>query len=256
MATLDIPLWQINVAMAIGLLGVYVGWRGGMRRMVGFYDMPAATRLLLFGFFFGALYQVAAIELVMRPLWTGHLPPVVPALLVGVAISLATMFLLTRESVRRLNGQPTAGWAFGLGLGAMMVGRLLIEMIAFPEGLGNWIRGFTPEVLILGAGLAVLVPWTEAILCSWQGWHALHGSRFLPLVKAGLIRSMLFFVLAFGVVYPFALLLLPAFVLWGQRQADAVWLPSGLSPRMKQEWTRLQRTGIATGVRAVAFEEE
>jgi len=67
---------------------------------------------------------------------------------------------------------------------------------------------------------------------------------------------MLLVVIAFGLTYPIALLVLPAAIIWGQSAADRVWLPSGLSPRMKQEWTRLQRTGVSTGVRSIGHEDE
>jgi hypothetical protein len=95
-----------------------------------------------------------------------------------------------------------------------------------------------------------------AIICSWQGWHALEGRRFKPALKATLLHSMLLITIAIGLAYPIALFVLPAAIIWGQNTADRIWLPSGLSPRMKQEWTRLQRTGVSTGVRSVANEEE
>ena len=253
---IGIPLWQLQVATAIGLLGVWIGWRGGMSRMIGFYDLPAATRLLLFGFFFGVLYGFFAVALVMHPMWQGILLPLVPLLMVALGISLATMFLLTREGVRRLNGQPTAGWTFGLGMGSMLVVRLIYEVFAFPDDIGHWIYGFNAASIALALGLVLTVPWTEAIICSWQGWNALEGRRFKPAFKAMLARSILLVILTFGVVYPLALLFLPPFIMWGQTRADQVWLPSGLSPRMKQEWARLTRTGIATGVRAVPMVDE
>jgi hypothetical protein len=253
---IGIPLWQLQVATAIGLLGVWIGWRGGMSRMIGFYDLPAATRLLLFGFFFGVLYGFFAVALVMHPMWQGILLPLVPLLMVALGISLATMFLLTREGVRRLNGQPTAGWTFGLGMGSMLVVRLIYEVFAFPDDIGHWIYGFNAASIALALGLVLTVPWTEAIICSWQGWNALEGRRFKPAFKAMLARSILLVILTFGVVYPLVLLFLPPFIMWGQTRADQVWLPSGLSPRMKQEWSRLTRTGIATGVRAVSMVDE
>ena len=53
------------------------------------------------------------------------------------------------------------------------------------------------------------------------------------------------FTLAIGLNYPWFLPILPAMIFIGQKRADDVWLISGLSPRMKQEWNRLQRTGVA-----------
>ena len=133
---------------------------------------------------------------------------------------------------------------------------LLVYRLITTTGAGFVVSGFGWQTLLVGFALAAMVPWSMAIIGSWQGWNALEGRRFKPAFKAMLMHSTLLVILAFGLAYPIALLGLPAFIVWGQRQADTVWLPSGLSPRMKQEWARLQRTGVSTGVRSVASEEE
>ena len=254
---LGIPLWQLQVATTLGLIGVWIGWRGGMSKMVGFYDLPTATRLLLYGFFTGAVYQAAASEMVLDSLWVGIAFPLLPLLLLSLLLSLLTMFMLTRESVRRLNGQPTAGWTFGLGIGSMLVVLLIYRLFSTKdEQIGFITTGFGLSSLFFGLILTSTVPWTMAIIGSWQGWHALEGRRFKPAFKAMLLHSMLLVTVAFGMTIPIALCVLPAVIIWGQGTADRLWLPSGLSPRMKQEWTRLQRTGVSTGVRSVATEEE
>jgi hypothetical protein len=254
---IGIPLWQLQVATSIGLIGVWIGWRGGMSKMVGFYDLPTATRLLLYGFFVGAVYQAAASSLVLDLLWANIGFPLIEMLLLSLTLSLLTMFLLTREGVRQLNGQPTAGWTFGLGLGSMLVVLLIYRLISTRDAeIGFVTMGFGWVSLLFGAVLACVVPWSMAIIGSWQGWHALEGRRFKPAFKAMLLHSILLIIIAFGLTYPIALFILPAGIIWGQSKADKIWLPSGLSPRMKQEWIRLQRTGISTGVRSVGIEEE
>ena len=254
-ADLGIPLWQLQVATAIGIIGVWIGWRGGMSKMVGFYDLPTATRLLLYGFFIGSVYQFLSATLVLDPIWAGDLLPIVPLLLLTLLLSLLTMFLLTREGVRRLNGQPTAGWTFGLGIGPMVVVLLIYRLITTEDG--NFVtNGFTWQTIVFGLFLSGMIPWTMAIIGSWQGWNALNGHRFKPAFKAMLLHSMLLMVINIGLTYPIAFLVLPIFIIWGQKKADDVWLISGLSPRMKQEWNRLQRSGISTGVRSLAPEEE
>ena len=110
--------------------------------------------------------------------------------------------------------------------------------------------------MIFGIILAAIVPWSMAIIASWQGWNALEGRRFKPAFKAMFLHTTLLFTLAIGLNYPWFLPIIPVLIFMGQRRADEVWLISGLSPRMKQEWNRLQRTGVSTGVRAVAPEEE
>ena len=110
--------------------------------------------------------------------------------------------------------------------------------------------------IAFGIVLAAIVPWSMAIIAAWQGWNALEGRRFKPAFKAMMMHTTLLFTLAIGLSYPWFLPIIPALIFVGQKKADEVWFIAGLSPRMKQEWTRLQRTGIATGVRAVASEEE
>ncbi len=255
MVELGIPLWQLQVVTSIGIVGVWIGWRGGMSRMIGFYDLPTATRLLLYGFFVGALYQFLAASIVLDPIWAGTGLPIVEGFLLSLSFSLLTMFLLTRQGVRQLNGQPTAGWTFGLGVGSMLV-VLLIYRLVTTTGAGFLTSGFGIPSLFFGVVLATIVPWSMALIASWQGWNALEGRRFKPAFKAMLLHMTLLFTLAVGLNYPWLLPIIPALIFIGQKRADEVWLISGLSPRMKQEWNRLQRTGVATGVRAVAPVEE
>ncbi len=223
--------------------------------MIGFYDLPTATRLLLYGFFAGALYQFLASSMVLDPIWSGTGLPIVEGFLLSLSYSLLTMFLLTRQGVRQLNGQPTAGWTFGLGVGSMLVVLLLYRLVT-TTGAGFLTSGFQIPTIIFGLVLATIVPWSMAIIAAWQGWHALQGRRFKPAFKAMFLHTTLLFTLAIGLNYPWFLPLIVALIFVGQKKADEEWFVSGLSPRMKQEWTRLQRTGIATGVRAVAPEEE
>ena len=43
------------IGLCIGLLGIYVGWRGTIARMTGFYDLSGAAKSLLFGIVSGVL---------------------------------------------------------------------------------------------------------------------------------------------------------------------------------------------------------
>ena len=55
MAQVPIAMWEMQLAFAIGLLGIYVGWRGTIARMTGFYDLSGAVKTLLFGLVAGVL---------------------------------------------------------------------------------------------------------------------------------------------------------------------------------------------------------
>ena len=58
MAVAEIPLVQMQLAIAIGLLGVYIGWRGIIAKMTGFYDMAGAFKYLLYGIVSGMVFAL------------------------------------------------------------------------------------------------------------------------------------------------------------------------------------------------------
>jgi len=55
----------MQLAFAIGLLGIYVGWRGTIARMTGFYDLSGAAKSLLFGIVSGVLAASAIDALIL-----------------------------------------------------------------------------------------------------------------------------------------------------------------------------------------------
>ena len=55
MAEAPIEMWEMQVAFAIGLLGIYAGWRGSIAKMTGFYDISGAVKTLLFGLIAGVI---------------------------------------------------------------------------------------------------------------------------------------------------------------------------------------------------------
>ena len=61
-----ITLPQMQFAFAIGLLGVYIGWRGIIAKMTGFYDMAGAFKYLLFGIVSGMVFAVASDEMILK----------------------------------------------------------------------------------------------------------------------------------------------------------------------------------------------
>ena len=65
MAEAPIELWEMQVAFAIGLLGIYVGWRGTIAKMTGFYDLSGAVKTLLYGIISGVLAASAIDALIL-----------------------------------------------------------------------------------------------------------------------------------------------------------------------------------------------
>ena len=244
MAVEAIPMWQLQIATAFGLLGIWFGWRGGMRRMGGFYDTGPAMKLMMGGFFLGALIGYFQATFLIYPFLVDFglsLAAFGVAIVLGFAVSLASMLGVTRQFVRSVRGQPTAGWAMGLGFGAMEVTRFGYVIFALPEGYGL-VNGFGIPSLLVLALLGLFLPWTEALICSWQGWNALNGYRFKPALQAAFARALLYCALVYGLYFTPMLFILPAIVIGLQRKADGEWLPSGLTPALRQEWNRIQRT--------------
>ena len=68
MADAPIEMWEMQLAFAIGLLGIYVGWRGTIARMTGFYDLSGAAKSLLFGIVSGVLAASAIDALILAEL--------------------------------------------------------------------------------------------------------------------------------------------------------------------------------------------
>ena len=50
-----IPMWEMQIAFAIGLAGIYFGWQGTLARMTGFYDLSGAFKTLIAGIVVGAI---------------------------------------------------------------------------------------------------------------------------------------------------------------------------------------------------------
>ena len=65
MADAPIDMWEMQLAFAIGLLGIYVGWRGTIARMTGFYDLSGAAKSMLFGIVSGVLAASAIDALIL-----------------------------------------------------------------------------------------------------------------------------------------------------------------------------------------------
>jgi hypothetical protein len=118
----SLPAYQVQLLIAIGLLGVYAGWRGGMQRMAGFYDMPSATKHLAYGLVLGAFSAIFIDQLFITTVAsTGvvYFEFILLMFFIGLFQALLVHFVLTRKNVRMLRAPPTSGWTMGLGMGAI-----------------------------------------------------------------------------------------------------------------------------------------
>ena len=99
MAEVPIEMWEMQLAFAIGLLGIYAGWRGTIGRMTGFYDLSGAVKTLLFGLVVGVLVASLIDSLILGPIRLESVNIIevsVIALVIGMAESAFALFLLGR----------------------------------------------------------------------------------------------------------------------------------------------------------------
>tara|TARA_B100000131_G_scaffold323090_1_gene379746 strand:- start:3528 stop:4319 length:792 start_codon:yes stop_codon:yes gene_type:complete len=233
-------LTQVNLMLFFGLLGMGLGWQGGMRRLHGFYDIQPAVRMILYGLILGSFLALAIDELIFLPSYvlaaeggggTGTWPGLLVSLIVANLTSLVVMFLLTRRSVRLNKSAPTSGWALGLAMGSMVAVRLGFELLR--------IHGLTWTV---GASIAILVvfmPQMEAVISSGQGSRGQRGERWLALFWATFWRF-------FGTMFLVAALLAPIWwvflippLLIGRGRADKKWLMDSLTPEAQRRYRRV-----------------
>jgi hypothetical protein len=246
-------LAQVNLMLLVGLLGMGLGWQGGMRRLHGFYDIQPAVRMMLYGLILGSFLALAIDKLIFWPSWElangggGSLeswPGLLVSLFIANLSSLVVMFLLSRRSVRLNKSAPTTGWALGLMLGAMVAVRLGFELLR--------LHGLTVTVAVSIAILVVFMPQMEAVICSGQGSRGQRGERWLSLFWATAWRFI-------GTMFLIAALLAPIWwiflippLLIGRARAEKVWLFDSLTPEALR---RYRRVLAQSGTRAEVFEK-
>lgn len=239
----DIPQMQMQLLIALGLLGVYAGWRGGMAKMAGFYDMPNATKHLGWGIVVGSasVYFIDGLFVqevaYFRAVGVANLSLM---FFLGLLQSLVIHFLLTRKGVRLLRAPPTSGWTLGLGMGAIISSYLMIRMAS--PGWPGFASGFTPLMIFVGLWITFTLPVGEAALGAWQGSAITTKKPLTVMWQAGIFRGLLLIVTLIGVTaQPVFLLSLPLAAYWGFTIAEEKWLPAALLPAIKQEYDRTLR---------------
>ena len=252
---MEVTIWHLQAASIASMIGIALGWRGGMRRIWGFVDSQTSWRSLAIGIGVGAVLALAADLLVVRPAAqiaadAGAFAIDVVflfALLVGALASVLTYLILTRPSIRRAGSAPAAGWLLGLGLGAMTATWVGVRALE----VQGWLWGGATL-----AGIAFCAPWSEAIISCWQGTWSMTGRRWLPMAGATGLRALLTTTVVTSALWqPWVLLLIPPLLLWGQSIADQHWLPKALLPRMAQRFRRVVSQSVRRDALAEARRE-
>ena len=237
-----VELWQTQLAFAIGILGVYAGWKGTISRMTGFYDLAGAVKYLLYGMVSGMLLAVCVYWIILEPIILDQINIVTAsmfAILIGAAEAAFVMFLLARPRVVSLRASPPFGWALGLGIGSMQASYLIYRL--FDEQLPSDYSGFNAVSVTMACTIALVSCLGHALLASWQGARILESSRVRPFIISAVARGALTMCLVLALFMPLMVLLaVPAIALaWGPAQTS--WLPSGMTPDAKQAFRRTTR---------------
>ena len=128
MATPLIGIVEMQIAFAIALLGIYLGWRAGLSRISGLYDLTGSARHLLYGIVIGMLFAVAVDRMVLAEIVLGRSwDAMAPALLlIGASQSMLVLVVVGRPRTVKTSSSMPYGWTFGLGLGSMQAAYIIV----------------------------------------------------------------------------------------------------------------------------------
>ena len=243
MAVAGIPLVQMQFAFAIGLLGVYIGWRGIIAKMTGFYDMAGAFKYLLFGLVSGMVFAVASDEMILQfgvidtqlNIFTAFFV----SLLIGASESALVLFLLGRPKIVALRSSTPYGWTLGLGMGAMFTSVLIVRL--FDPQLSSDFSGFNIISIIISFLLAIIACVGNAEISTFQGVGVLNSQRFKTFYLSTIARGILILGLILALWYPMIILFLAPILFYFWPIAQNKWLILGMTPAASQAFRRTVR---------------
>ena len=242
MAEAPIEMWEMQLAFAIGLLGIYAGWRGTIAKMTGFYDLSGAVRTLLFGLVAGVIAASVIDLMVLRSVRDGTaniLSVSLIAMIIAMAESAFALFILGRPNTVGLRASPPYGWTLGLGFGAMRSAHLNVRL--FDPEVWQGTTGFGIANVIFGCLLTITICVGHASISAWQGYRILEKDRLRAYLKSAILRAILVLVTVLSVFEPLTMLLIAPMVFISWFPAQELWLPSGMTPAAKQAYRRTLR---------------
>ena len=173
MAEAPIEMWEMQIAFAIGLLGVYIGWRGTIAKMTGFYDLSGAVKTLLYGIISGVL-AASAIDVLILSEIRNETQNIISisaiALVIALAESSFTLFVLGRSRTVGLRACAPYGWTLGLGFGAMRSAHMNVRLFDPVVWEGT---GFSMVNIVLAFVLTVITCLGHASITLGKGLESL-----------------------------------------------------------------------------------
>jgi len=243
-AVTQIPLVQMQIAFAIGLLGVYIGWRGIIAKMTGFYDMAGAFKYLLFGIVSGMIFAVASDEMILQfaviEARLNIIYAFIVSLMIGASESALVMFLLGRPKIVSLRASTPYGWTLGLGMGAMFTSVLIVRLFD-PQLSGSDFAGFDIIAIVIALSLAVIVCLGNALISTYQGVGVLTYTRFKTFYVSTFLRGVLILGCIFILWQPLIIIFFSTLIFYYWPTAQTQWLPLGMTPAASQAFRRTIR---------------
>lgn len=246
----NLPQWQFQIAMLVGLLVFPLIWARGMRRYSPIQDLSQAYKALIVGFIVGAILASALDVWVFQSMYTDlaesggifiiEILPIV--LLAGWAEAALCMYLSARAERKVPSSATTTGYAFGIGSAAMLTAyacvRAFDPQIAY---VGADTSGFGISTIILGFVIGIASGFTLAPMGAAQGSNVIIGIRFTPIVFTGIARSLVRLVIFISILSsPLVLTPIIMFAMWADARAQNVWLPSSLTPLQRRVERRMK----------------
>ena len=239
-----VPLLQMQIAFAIGLLGVYIGWRGIIAKMTGFYDMAGAFKYLLFGIVSGMVFAVASDEMILQfaviEAKLNIIYAFIVCLIIGASESALVMFLLGRPKVISLRASTPYGWTLGLGMGAMFTSVLIVRLFD-PVLPGSDFSGFDIIAIVIALSLAVIACLGNALISTYQGVGVLTSTRLKTFYVSAFSRGILILGCIFILWQPLIIIFFSTLIFYYWPTAQKEWLPLGMTPAASQAFRRTIR---------------
>lgn len=235
-------MWQTQAAFAIGIIGVFIGWRGSIAKMTGFFDLSGSVKYLLYGIVSGMLLASAADTLILSGIITEQVNIITAssyALLIAICESAFVLFLLGRPRNVALRASPPFGWTLGLGIGAMQSSVLAFRL--FDEELNSSFSGFSMYSVAICLLISVTACTGHAVLSAYQGAMILEPRRLGPFFSTSILRSALLISLILSIYTPLILVAPLTAIVAAWAPSQERWLPSGLTPAARQAYRRTTR---------------
>jgi hypothetical protein len=250
----NLPQWQFQIAMLVGLLTFTMVWARGMRRYTPIQDLSQAYKALIIGFIGGAILASAMDVWVFQTMYTDlgvsggifilEVAPIV--LLVGWAEAALCMFLSARAERKVPSSATTTGYAFGIGSAAMLTAVACVR--AFDPQLaviGADTSGFGFSTIVLGFIIGITSGFCLAPMGAAQGANVRIGIKFTPLVLTGIMRAVVRLGILIAILSsPLILTPLILFAMWSDARAQNYWLPSSLTPLQRRVERRMKNNEL------------